>query len=319
MSYYLGIDLGGTNIVAGVVDENYCLLNKSRTPTEAARTFEQVVQSMADTARHALKDCGITEDDVAYIGLGVPSTINPDNRHVVFANNLGWKDVDIEAEFRKNWDIPVMIANDADCAALGEALAGAAKDYKSALTITLGTGVGSGFVINGKLFLGGNGYGVELGHNTLIYNGIQCTCGRVGCIEAYASVTALIRQTIDMMSIYQHSLMWDECERNLNLVNGRTAFNAAKKGDEAGKKVADAYIGYVGAGLSSLVTSLRPHAVLVGGGVSNEGEYLIAPLREIVANTMYGRGIMEPPAVLRAQLGNDAGIIGAALLGGQDL
>ncbi|MDL2327056.1 ROK family protein [Ruminococcaceae bacterium OttesenSCG-928-A11] len=315
MSTYLGIDLGGTNIAAGVVNGDYKLLEKFQLPTRNTRSFEEIVASLAEAARGALAAAGVSEGDIGYVGLGVPSSINPENQHVVLANNLSWRDVDVISEFRKHWDIPVHVANDADCAALGEAMAGAAKAYRSVLMVTLGTGVGGGLVIDGKLFLGGDGYSIEPGHSLLVEDGFPCTCGRHGCIESYASVTALIRQTIDMMLVNRHSKMWDECGRDLNRVNGRTAFDAARKGDAAGRQVVDNYIHHLGASIASLVTAYRPHAVLIGGGVSNEGEYLLGPLRKIVNSSYYANGIVPEPAILKAEMGNDAGIVGAALLG----
>lgn len=317
MSYYLGIDLGGTNIVAGVVDDQYNIIQKAAGPTLLKRSFEEIVANMAALAKEALDKAGLTEKDINYVGVGVPSSINPADKTVVFANNLGWKNADFIGEFQKTWNIPVFLANDADSAALGEAVAGAAKEYDSILMITLGTGVGGGIVLDNKLFLGGDGYGIEPGHTLLVQGGFPCTCGRFGCLEAYASVTALIRETIDMMSVYPHSLMWEECGHDLNKVNGRTAFDAAKRNDEAGLMVVKQYIEYLGQGLSSMVTMLRPQAIIVGGGVSNEGEYLLEPLRNIIGTTMYAHDILPPPAVIKAKLGNDAGIIGAALLGKQ--
>ncbi len=317
MRHYLGIDLGGTNIAACVTNADYELLAKHHRPTQHTRPFEEIVADMAEAARQTLRQAGLAESDVAYVGIGVPSPVHPVTRRVVFANNLMWRDLDLVSEFQKHWDIPVYLGNDADCAALGESVAGAAKDYDSVMLITLGTGVGGGLVIGKKLFLGGDGFGTEPGHVTLVDDGFPCTCGRLGCVEAYASVTALIRQSLDAMSVYPHSLMWDECERDMNRVNGRTAFDAAKKGDAPAKAVVERYIRYLGHAISSYHTLFRPEVYLIGGGVSNEGEYLLSPLRAIVAGTIHGKGTMETPKILKARLGNDAGLIGAALLGVQ--
>ncbi len=312
--YYLGIDLGGTNIVAGVVDAAYNIVAKCKTPTLSVRPMEDVVADMAKMATQAIAEAGLSKNDVSYVGIGVPSPIDPNTKNFIYSNNLGWRQVDLQGEFHKHWNIPVRLANDADSAALGEAIAGAARDYDNVLMVTLGTGVGGGMVLNKKLWRGGDGFCIEPGHMTLVYDGFPCTCGRKGCLEAYASVTGLIRMSIDMMTVYPHSLMWDECGRDLNRVNGRTSFNAAKRGDKAGLAVVKQYIDYLGGGLASYTTLLRPQAIIIGGGLSNEGEYLIAPLREIVAKTMYAGDLLAPPAIVRATLGNDAGIIGAALL-----
>ena len=314
MKYYLGIDLGGTNIVAGVVDEQYQIIQKSHRPTLLKRSFEEIVKDMALTALDALKDAGLTKDDVAYVGIGVPSSVDPKTHQIIFANNLGWKNADVISEFHKTWDVPIAIANDADCATLGECLAGAGQDYDSMLMVTLGTGLGGGMALNRKLFLGGEGDGLEPGHIAIVHNGALCTCGQRGCLEAYASVTALIRQSIDLMMVYPHSLMWDECGHDLNKVEGRTPFSAAAKGDVAGKLVVDQFVEYLSTGLASLVTMLRPHAIIVGGGVSSAGDVIMVPLRKQVEQKMYAGDIVGPPDILLAKLGNDAGVIGAALL-----
>lgn len=315
MKYYLGIDLGGTNIATGVLDESYRFLARHNVSTLGTRPFDVVVRDMATAAQEVLAKAGLTEKDISYVGIGAPSTIDPNTHHVVFANNLGWKDADLEGEFRKSWNVPVRIGNDADCAALGEALAGSAKDYDSMMLLTLGTGVGGSFILDKKIYLGGNGYGCEPGHSVLVYNGELCTCGRRGCLEAYASVTALIRQTVEMMAAYPRSLMRELCEHDLRKVSGRTAFDAAKKGDEAALRVVENYVNYLSAGIVSLVTSFRPAVVLLGGGISNEGDYLLEPVRRLVRETLYNADMIEAPAILRASLGNDAGIIGAAFLG----
>jgi len=314
MRYYLGIDLGGTNIVAGVVDERFNIISKSRRPTILKRSFEDVVADMAAAATDALATANLTKADVFYVGIGVPSSVHPQTRRVVFANNLGWKDADVVGEFQKSWDIPVSVSNDADCAALGECHVGAGREYDSILMITLGTGLGGGFVYHKKLFLGGDGFGIEPGHTVLVQDGCLCTCGNMGCLEAYASVTALIRQSVDMMMVYPHSLMWEESNHDLNRVDGRTAFVAAKRGDWPGKMVVDQYIRYLAGGLASMATLLRPQAIIVGGGVSNEGDYLLEPLRQQLSRTIYAHDVLSAPTIIKAQLGNDAGIIGAALL-----
>ena len=315
MKHYLGIDLGGTNIAAGVIDENHQFVARHSVPTKGTRPFEAVVRDIAAAARAVVAQAGLTEKDIEYAGIGAPSTIEPGTQRVVFANNLGWKKADLVGEFKKHWDVPVHIANDADCAALAESIAGAAKGYDNVLMLTLGTGVGGSFVMNRKIYLGGNGYGCEPGHSTLVYNGVQCTCGRRGCLEAYASVTALIRETIEMMAACPTSLMCEMCGGNMSRVSGRTAFDAAKQGDEAALQVVHNYVEYLAAGIGSLVTAFRPAVVILGGGLSNEGEYLLGPVRRRVSETVYASDLMDPPAILKATLGNDAGIIGAALLG----
>lgn len=315
MKYYLGIDLGGTNIATGVLREDYSFAARHNVSTLGTRPFDVVVHDIATAAQTVLAKAGLTEQDISYVGMGAPSTIDPNTQHVVFANNLGWKDADLAGEFRKSWDVPVIVANDADCAALGETLAGSAKEFANALLLTLGTGVGGSFILDKKIYRGGNGYGCEPGHLTLNYNGVPCTCGRRGCLEAYVSVTALIRQTIEGMAAYPGSLMRELCDHDLRKVSGRTAFDAAKQGDEAALRVVENYVNYLSEGIVSLVTSFRPSVVILGGGISNEGDYLLEPVRRLVRETLYNADLIEAPPIYKAALGNDAGIIGAAFLG----
>ena len=315
MKYYAGLDLGGTFVKGGIVDEEGNILVKDKIPTGKERPYEEIAKDMAELAAELAKRANVPAGALAAAGIGSPGLIDSGKGIVVYNNNLGWKKADLAGEFRKHWDIPVRIANDADCAALAESIAGAAKDYDNVLMLTLGTGVGGSFVMNKKIYLGGNGYGCEPGHTTLVFNGVQCTCGRRGCLEAYASVTALIRETIEMMAACPTSLMCEICGGNMSRVNGRTAFDAAKQGDEAALQVVHNYVEYLAAGIGSLVTAFRPTVVILGGGLSNEGEYLLGPVRRRVSETVYASDLMDPPAILKATLGNDAGIIGAALLG----
>lgn len=314
MKHYIGIDLGGTNIAAGVVNEKCEIIAQHSIPTKKTRPFEEIVADMALAAREVAEQAGLGLKDMSSVGIGAPSAVDPMTKLLTYAPNLGWKNVPLSYEFKKHIDLPVFVANDADCAALGEFSAGAAGEYPSVLFITLGTGFGGGLVINGQIFTGASCYGFEPGHTTLVLGGVRCGCGREGCIESYASVTALIRQTIQAMALYPQSLMYEICGGKFENVSGRTAFDAAKQGDEAGKLVVAQYAYYVGVGISSLVTSLRPHAVLVGGGISNEGDYLLDPVRKAVADTIYASETVPMPVILKASLGNSAGIIGAALL-----
>ena len=315
MKYFLGIDLGGTNIATGVVDENAKIVVQQSVPTRGQRSFEEVVEDMAKAAKDTLAQAKLTNNDIEYVGIGVPSTIDPDTQNLLYANNLGWKNKDLITEFKKYWDVDVRVGNDADCAALGEAVSDDAKQYDSVLMVTIGTGVGGGMIINKKIFTGGDGTGFEPGHLIIKDGGTLCTCGAKGCLEAYASVTALNRQTIDQMLSCPDSLMWQMTSGDLNKVSGRTSFNAAKEGDEAALQVVDGFLEYLSAGLSSLIAVFRPQVIIIGGGISKEGEYLLKPLREKTNIKSAGTGIIRPVPILQARLCNDAGIIGAALLG----
>ncbi len=315
--YYLGIDLGGTNIAAAVIDEAYNFIAEHKNPTLGRRPFEEVVADMARTGYQTLEKAGLPLSALEHVGIGVPSNVNPHNKHVVFANNLNWTDKDVVGEFKKHMNAPTYIANDADCAAYGEALAGAARDYNSVLMLTLGTGVGGGIILDKKIFLGGNGFGCEPGHMIMMADGQRCTCGRKGCLEAYASVTALIRDTVCAMAANPGSIMHQICGGDMTRVSGRTAFDAAKKGDAAGSLVVQNYIHYLAVGISSYIIVLRPEVIILGGGVCNEGDYLLAPLREQVYSLLYAADLIPQTPIIRAALGNDAGIVGAAFLGCQ--
>jgi glucokinase len=311
--YYAGIDIGGTKIAYGIIDAGRRLLADRSLPVDPGRGFEAAVRDMADTVRMTAADAGIDGGSIAGVGIGVPSTVDPKTGRVVFANNLGWRDLDLTGEFRKHWDIPVYMENDADCAALAESQEGPAAG-KNVLAVTIGTGFGGGLIMGGRIFKGGDNSGFEPGHSTLVFGGEPCTCGLRGCTEAYASVTALIRQTREKMRACPDSLMWRECGGDLKRADGRTSFNAAKGGDAAAARVVKKYIEYVAAGIANLVTLFRPQMVIIGGGISEEGDYLLKPLREEAGSRIYAAGILPMPPILQARLGNRAGLIGAALL-----
>lgn len=315
MKYYVGIDLGGTNIATGIVREDQRLIQRHMVPTKAWRPFEEVVADMAAAARTVIDKAGLGLKDITAVGIGVPSSIHPDTGDVVFANNLNWVDKPLAAEFRKHFALPVSLGNDADCAALGEAMAGSAKDFDHVLMITLGTGVGGGVIINKRLFLGGTRLGVEPGHLCLVYNGLPCNCGQRGCLEAYASAPALVRQTIEAIAHHPDTAMKRLCGGNFDEVSPRTAFDAAKLGDEVALQVVDNYISYLAAGVASLVNVFRPEVIIIGGGISNQGDALLQPLNRKLEAMVYANDIVSPPKAIGAALGNDAGIIGAAALG----
>ena len=315
MRYFLGVDLGGTNIAVGVVNELGELLGKHSVPTNPSRGFMAVVKDMADACIIAADKVGLSMDDITNIGIGVPGAVDTKEGSVVLAVNLGWKGVPLADELNKYFEKPVYLGNDADCAALGEIFSGSAKGCSSAIMITIGTGIGGGIIMNKKIFSGCDGRGTEPGHYFLIYGGETCGCGKKGCFEAYASTTALIRQTKRAMEANPESKMWDLCGKKIDSVNGRTSFDAARLGDETALQVVDQFIEYLAAGTAGLVNIFRPEIVIFGGGVSHEGDYLLDPLNEKLQKLGYGTDLMPYPKAVKATLGNDAGIIGAALLG----
>ncbi len=312
--YSIGVDLGGTNIVAGVVDDNYRILATAKRKTNMPRSAESILEDIAVVSREAVQKAGLTMEQVAFVGIGSPGTCNIHAGVVEYANNLDFVNVPVGPIMHEKLGLPVYIENDANAAALGEFKAGAAKGSNSCICITLGTGVGGGIVIDGKIYSGFNFSGAEVGHTVIVANGEPCTCGRKGCWEAYASATALIQQTRTAMQKHPESNMWD-LAGGLEKVNGLTAFNAMRAGDAAGTAVVQQYIAYVACGVTNMINIFQPEVVCIGGGISKEGETLLAPLRKYVESERYSRYSRLQSKVCVATLGNDAGIIGAACLG----
>lgn len=314
--YTIGIDLGGTNIVASVVDDDYNIIGTSKTPTNSPRSADEIFDDIADVCEEAVKAAGLTMEDMDSVGMGTPGTVNQDGI-IEFANNLAFNNVPARTMLAKRINKPeekVFIENDANCAALGEAYAGCGNGAKDFVAVTLGTGVGSGVIIGGKIVNGVNYAGGECGHMVIVVDGEQCSCGRKGCWEAYASATALIRQTKKAMEEYPDSLM-HKLAKEEGKVSGRTAFDAMRLGDIAGIKVVDDYIKYVACGLINIVNALQPEIICIGGGICNEGETLMKPLRRFVQSERYSIHSKIQTKIVKAELGNDAGVIGAALLG----
>lgn len=314
--YTIGIDLGGTNIVASVVDDDYNIIGTSKTPTNSPRSADEIFDDIADVCEEAVKTAGLTMEDIDSVGMGTPGTVNQDGI-IEFANNLAFNNVPARTMLAKRINKPeekVFIENDANCAALGEAYAGCGNGAKDFVAVTLGTGVGSGVIIGGKIVNGVNYAGGECGHMVIVVDGEQCSCGRKGCWEAYASATALIRQTKKAMEEYPDSLM-HKLAKEEGKVSGRTAFDAMRLGDIAGIKVVDDYIKYVACGLINIVNALQPEIICIGGGICNEGETLMKPLRRFVQSERYSIHSKIQTKIVKAEIGNDAGVIGAALLG----
>lgn len=307
---YIGIDLGGTNIAAGIVDENGNIICKGSVPTLRERGNDAIVADMANLAIKLVKEAGLEISDIKSVGIGCPGTIDNDNGVVVFSNNIVMEKYPLVAKFREHLDLPVNIENDANAAAYGEYIF-TARDKKSFVLITLGTGVGGGIIIDGKLWRGFNCAGAELGHSTIIMNGKPCTCGKKGCFEAYASVTGLIDQTKEAMAKDPDTLM-HKLAAEKGKINGRTSFDAARAGDKTAIAVRDQYIRYVAEGVGNLINMLQPEVFVIGGGISREGDTLLEPLKEIVYATDYNK-FMPKTEIRIAKLFGDAGIVGAAL------
>lgn len=313
MKYRIGIDLGGTNIKAGIVDESNQIVAYDTRPTQPEKPFETVVAAIADSAKAAAKQMGIDIADSPCVGIGTPGSVQKATGRVLRAGNLNWYDVPLRDELQKYMPVPVYVGNDADCAAAGEMLAGAAQKWSNVLLFTLGTGVGSGIIIDRKIYSGADGLGAELGHIPLVFGGVRCTCGIDGCFESYASVTGLIRQTREAMEAHPESLL-NKVATERGTVNGRTAFDCDREGDETAHAVVEQYISYVANGIGGCINIFRPEIVLLGGGVSNEGSFLLDRLNERLPKYVFGSAYNGVPEIIQATLGNGAGAIGAAYL-----
>ncbi len=318
--YRIGVDLGGTNIAVGIVDNEGTLVKKMSTPTLAARPSEEIVADMARLCRELCSEVGCTVDDIESVGIASPGTVDSENGVVLYSNNIKFRNFPIAAALSEllGNNIKVSVANDANAAAWGEAVAGAAKGTANSIMITLGTGVGGGVVINNKLYSGFNGAGGELGHTVIELDGARCSCGRLGCWEAYSSATALVKMTEEKIA---------ECEKKgiktamteyvaaKGKISGRTAFDCMRAGDAPAKEVVDAYIKYLACGITNIINIFQPEVLSIGGGISNEKDNLLRPLLPLVRAEVYGASIVTETDIRIATLGNDAGIIGAALLG----
>ncbi len=308
MNYYVGIDVGGTNLKAGLVDEEGRLLAVERTPLNFQGP-EQFAALSARLARTAAEKGGIRPEALHAAGMGLPGAVS--GGEILFTTNIPMEHVPIETLFRRHLDVPLFLGNDADCAAVGEFFCGAGRDCRDLAVITLGTGVGCGLILDGKLR--GGPASSEGGHVTVVHGGEPCNCGRRGCWERYASATALIRLTGEAMAAHPESLLHKLAAESG--VEGRTAFQAAEQGDETALAVCREYVDYLADGVVSVVNLLRPEIVAIGGGVAAAPEaLLLEPLREIVARESFASHGGRATQILRAELGNDAGILGAALL-----
>lgn len=315
MKYYVGIDLGGTNIVAGVVDEQYNILAKASTKTNCPRPDREIARDMAKMAIQAVENAKLTMDQIEWIGIGTPGIANSRDGIIEYSNNLGFVNTPMVKYIQEDIDKPVFVENDANAAAYGEFVAGAAKGANNAVCITLGTGVGGGIIIDGKIYAGSNFAGAEIGHTVISVDGPQCTCGRKGCFEVFSSATGLIRMTRESMAKNPDSSMHKLVAERSGKVSARIAFDAMRMGDAAAKVVVDDYIKYLAAGITNTINTFQPDILCIGGGVCNEGDALLLPVKELVAKEVYTRNSKQNAQIVIAKLGNDAGIIGAAFLG----
>ena len=310
---YLGVDLGGTNIACAVVTSSGEMLGKASIPTNLPEPAEDIADRIAECCRMALSNSGIPLEGIASVGIGAPGIANARTGVVEYSCNLDFHNTPLAEMVHARLGKPVLLENDANAAALGEFVSGSGKGSDSLVAITLGTGVGGGVVMHDRLLTGFNYAGAELGHFVMVRDGELCSCGRRGCFEAYCSATALTRQTRQAMEQDPDSLMW-RLAGSLEAVNGKTVFDALDQGDPTAKQVFDSFVENLACGITSIINIFQPEVLCVGGGISNQGERLLAPVRAIVDREDYARDSARRTRIVRATLGNDAGIIGAAML-----
>lgn len=314
--YYIGIDVGGTNLKAGLVDETGALCATAKTPLSWS-CAEDFVKALAELCISAAEKAKIGKEEICAVGMGVPGEVDREQGKILYTCNIPLRNVPIAALFHNYLDAPIYLDNDANCAALGEYYAGAGRGCKNLIVVTLGTGVGAGILLGGKLLRGVNGDAGEVGHTVIVPDGHPCPCGRKGCWEQYSSAPALKRLTVEAMEKHPESALWAHCQGDTGKIGGRSAFQVAREcGDAAAVSVCEQYVSYLALGITNLVNIFQPEMVCIGGGVSNEEDSaLLFPLQRLVEQERYGRDRRPAPRIVKAQLGNDAGIVGAALLG----
>lgn len=311
----IGVDVGGMSIKFGLVNEAYEIIAGKVIETHReSRSAEEIIARMAAAALELLEENGLTQEDCEGIGIACPGTSDPVNGVIVYSNNIEWENVPILAMLGEKLHMPMALANDADAAALGEVLDGAAKGKRNAVLLTLGTGVGGGVIIDRKVFSGPLRGGCELGHMVIERDGKQCTCGRRGCLETYASATALMEGAREKAALYPESLMNELSGNNLDNIKGKLIYDAKKRGDAAATAVVEEYEENLSIGIANLINVFRPEVFILGGGVSAQKEYLTDALQAKVSRMCFGGSLGEIPPIVTSRLGNDAGIIGAAYL-----
>ena len=314
---YIGIDVGGTGIKAGVVSENGTILHKLSCPTLRERGHEAVIHDMARLSLQALAESGHTLEEVRSAGVGIPGIQDPRTGRIPFCTNLGWHDVPLVELLRREIDRPVYVNNDATVAGLAESIAGVSAGTKNSVFITLGTGVGGGVVLDGKVYMGPNGIATEVGHMITVAGGEMCTCGNRGCWERYASATALIREGRRFAEAHRNCALFRAVSGNLDQIEARTVIDLAKAGDPDCEKLFDDYVYHLTVGLINLINLYDPEVIALGGGVSKAGPFLLDKVNALLPGMIFFK-TMPHARIELARLGNDAGIIGAAMLGRQE-
>ena len=317
MSYSIGVDIGGTNIDIGVVDTGSAkILAKARVKTNAPRPAKEITEQIAGEIKGLVAGLGLSFSDIEKIGVGTPGVVK--NNAVSLALNLGWENEPLGDMITELTGLATYVANDANAAAYSEAVGGVGIGAESVVAIALGTGVGGGIVIDGKIWEGCNGFAAEIGHMIVEKDGRKCVCGNRGCLETYCSATALIADTVAAMKENEKSVMWELVGGDIKAVNGRTAFDAARLGDETAKGVVGRIIDYLAVGVANVINIFQPEVVCISGGISCEGDNLLIPLNERLEKLALSVN-NEKTKVTIASFKNESGIIGAAYLGPQSI
>lgn len=310
----IGIDMGGTTIKFGVIDRENHIVAQSSISTNLHVSPETVIEEMVTEIRSLLEKNNWKLENCQGIGIGCAGMIDSKAGIVLYSNNYNWKDVPIVKEFKRYVSCPIAVANDADTAALGEVCAGAAMDEENAVLLTIGTGVGSGVILNRTIFQGALKGGCEFGHVVIVKDGKQCTCGRKGCLEAYASATGLIQLAKEKLEQEKNSLLYQWSDGNLETINGKMVFDAASAGDQLAKQVVEEFEDYLACGIANVINTFRPGKVIIGGGIAAQGETLTSALQKRVNDQCFGGDLGTIATIVTSSLGNSAGIIGAANL-----
>lgn len=312
---FVGVDLGGTNIAVGIVDElGQLKIQKSR-PTQRERKHGEIIGDIIELINEVINDSDYKKQNIKAIGIGIPGLADSKTGNVIEIINLNWKNIPLREPMEKALGIPVFIDNDATLAGLAEYEAGAMKNKDSGVFMTLGTGVGGGIIIDGRIYTGHNGIGSEIGHMIVGENYYDCNCGRNGCLETFASSTALINYTKKLINEGNIETMINEkIDGDIEKLNGKVIFHAAIIGDEIANKAVDRFAKYLSIGIMNIVSVIDPEIFVLGGGISKAGTFLLDKIRAEVLKNKYFKTLPVGNIVL-AELSNDAGIIGAAMLG----
>ncbi|MEG1255620.1 ROK family glucokinase [Clostridium sp.] len=310
---YIGIDLGGTNIGIGIVDKENNLILKDSIPTRRERGYAEIVQDIVNLINKVIANTNINKREIEGIGIGIPGIVEPQSGIIINSVNLKWKQVPIKKLIEAEFQIPIYIGNDATVAGVAEFEVGAMKGCKSGVLLTLGTGVGAGIIINGKVYDGFNGVGSEIGHMIVGENYYHCNCGRNGCLETFCSSTAIINYAIKLINEGKSSAILEYVEDDISKINGKVIFEAAQNGDSVACQVVDRMVKYLSIGIVNTISVIDPEIFVIGGGLSASGDFLLSKIKQQVLENTYYKEV-EVGRVVLSNIGNDGGIIGAANL-----